>query len=71
MAYFIPASYQKRLLHYALSHFGIIDTDALDLQQLDISWGKRSTIELRDVGLHINVGYRKRAQEMREYTDTL
>jgi len=60
MAYFLPSSYQKRLLHYALSHFGIIDTDTLDLKQLDISWGKRSSIELRDVGLHINVGYLKR-----------
>ncbi|KAE9993079.1 hypothetical protein EG327_006609 [Venturia inaequalis] len=50
----IPSGVQKKVLWYAISHFGIIDTDALDLEQLDITFGKRSEIILRDVGLQIN-----------------
>ncbi|QDS70961.1 hypothetical protein FKW77_007206 [Venturia effusa] len=50
----IPSSVQKKVLWYAISHFGIIDTNALDLEQLDITLGKRSEIVLRDVGLQIN-----------------
>jgi autophagy-related protein 2 len=53
MAFFIPSSIQKRLLRYALSRLELIDTDTLDLEQLDIAWGRRSTVELRDIGLHI------------------
>lgn len=52
MAYFfLPSSIQKRLLRYALSQVDLLDTEALDLEKLDIAWGKRSTIELHDVGL--------------------
>ncbi|KAI9722197.1 MAG: autophagy- protein 2 [Chrysothrix sp. TS-e1954] len=51
MAYFIPNSIQKRLLRYALSRLELIDTDALDLESLDIEWGRKSFVELRDVGL--------------------
>lgn len=51
MAYFIPSSIQKRLLRYALSRLELLDTDALDLERLDIAWGRRSTIDLQDVGL--------------------
>ncbi|KIW09026.1 hypothetical protein, variant [Verruconis gallopava] len=53
MAFLIPSYIQKRLLRYALSHFPVVDTDTLDLEQLDIAWGKRSSVELRDVGLHV------------------
>ncbi|KAI9682864.1 MAG: autophagy- protein 2 [Trizodia sp. TS-e1964] len=54
MAFFlIPSSFQKRLLRYALSRLELVDTDALDLEKLDIAWGKRSTVELRDVGLRL------------------
>ncbi|KAI9789921.1 MAG: autophagy- protein 2 [Peltula sp. TS41687] len=54
MAYlFLPSAFQKRLLRYALSRLEVLDTDALDLENLDIAWGKRSTIELREVGLRL------------------
>lgn len=56
MAYFfLPSAFQKRLLRYALSRLELLDTDALDLENLDVAWGKRSTIELREVGLQIKV----------------
>lgn len=51
-SFFIPSSIQKRLLRYALSRVDVLDTDGLDLEQLDITWGKRSTVELKDVGLN-------------------
>jgi len=52
MSYFVPSFFQKRILRYALSRLDLLDTEALDLDRLDISWGKKSTIELRDVGVH-------------------
>jgi hypothetical protein len=45
----------KRLVKYALSRLDVLDTDALDLENLDISWGKSSTLEFRDVGLRLKV----------------
>ena len=56
MVSFLLPSIQKRLLRYALSRLELLDTDALDLENLDITWGKRSSIELRDVGLRLKVG---------------
>ena len=53
MSYFLPSSLQKRILRYALSRLELLDTDALDLEKLDIVWGRKSTIELRDVGINI------------------
>lgn len=53
MSYFLPLFLQKRILRYALSRLELLDTDALDLENLDIVWGRKSTIELRDVGIHI------------------
>lgn len=58
MAYFLPSFFQKRLLRYALSRLELIDTDALDLDRLGIRWGQRSTFELRDIGLKLEVGTR-------------
>ena len=55
MASYIPSFIQKRILRYALSKFDIFDANALDLERLDIAWGKRSSFELRDVGLRIEV----------------
>lgn len=52
MAYFIPSFVQKRVLRYALSRLELLDTDAIDPENLDITWGKRSTVELKDVGVH-------------------
>ena len=53
MSYFIPSFLQKRILRYAISRLELLDTDALDLEDLDIAWGKRSTVELRDVGIRV------------------
>ena len=53
MSYFLSTYIQKRILRYALSRLELLDTDALDLENLDIVWGKKSTIELRDVGIHL------------------
>ena len=55
MGYFIPSFFQKRILYYALSKLDWLDIDALDLDKLDVVWGKRSTVELRDVGLRLAV----------------
>lgn len=55
MAYFLPSFFQKRLLRYALSRVELVDTEALDLDGLGIRWGQRSTVELRDVGLRLEV----------------
>ena len=56
MTYFIPSFLQKRILRYALSRLELLDTDALDLEKLDIAWGRRSTVELRDIPVHARVG---------------
>ena len=53
MSYFIPSFIQKRILRYALSRLELLDTDALDLENLDVTWGKRSTVELRNVGIQV------------------
>lgn len=45
----------KRLLRYVFSRLDIFDTDTLDLENLDIAWGKSSTFELKDVGLRLRV----------------
>jgi hypothetical protein len=57
MGYFLPSFVQKRLLKYALSRVGLVDTEALDLDNLGIRWGQRSTVELRDVGLKAEVSW--------------
>jgi autophagy-related protein 2 len=51
----MPSFFQKRLLKYALSRLGLVDTEALDPDNLGIRWGQRSTIELRDIGLRLEV----------------
>ena len=55
MGSFLPSFFQKRILRYGLSRIDLLDTDKLDLDRLDIVWGKRSTVELRDVGLKLEV----------------
>lgn len=59
MAFFLPSFFQKRILRYALSRIELLDTDALDLDKLDVVWGKKSIVELRDVGVHTKVGIYK------------
>lgn len=53
MAYFLPSYFQKRLLRYALSRLDFIDTDALDLENLGLTFGQRSVIEIKNVGLKV------------------
>ncbi|KAL8713410.1 MAG: hypothetical protein Q9220_002609 [cf. Caloplaca sp. 1 TL-2023] len=53
MAYFLPSYFQKRILRYALSRFDFLDADLLNLDKFDVTWGKRSVVELRDVGLNL------------------
>ena len=55
MPFFLTSFLQKRLLRYALSQLGLLDTDALDLERLEIEWGKNSTVEIKDVALHTQV----------------
>jgi len=57
MSYFIPSSLQKRLLRYALSRLEVLDTDALNLERLDIEWGRKSSVELKDVALRRSVSW--------------
>ena len=73
MGYFLPSFFQKRVLRYALSRLDILDTDALDLDCLDISWGKRSTIELRDVRIKLKVCGKRQARRnfLDQYADCL
>ncbi|KAF7922518.1 uncharacterized protein EAE98_008044 [Botrytis deweyae] len=52
-SYFQFSSMPKRLLQYALSSLEVFETDALDLENLDIAWGKNSTFEFKDVGLRL------------------
>lgn len=55
MTYFLPSFVQKRILRYALSRLELLDTEDLGLDKLDIAWGRKSTVELRDVGVHLKV----------------
>ncbi|KAJ5156260.1 hypothetical protein N7492_009063 [Penicillium capsulatum] len=55
MAYFLSSFLQKHVLKYALSRLGLVDTEALDPDNLGIRWGQRSTVELRDIGLKLEV----------------
>ena len=54
MSYFIPNFLQKRILRYVLSKLEVLDTDTIGLDKLDITWGRTSSIELKDVGIHLH-----------------
>jgi autophagy-related protein 2 len=58
-AYFQASSMPKRLLQYALSRLEILDTNGLDLDNLDIALGKNTVLEFRDVGLRLKVVHRQ------------
>ena len=45
----------KRLLRFALSRLDVLDTDALDLDNLDFALGRNTVLEFRDVGLVLPV----------------
>jgi autophagy-related protein 2 len=55
MAFFsgLSSTIGKKVLLYALRHIDILDKDPADFVSVDV--GKRTTLEVRDVGLHIKV----------------
>jgi autophagy-related protein 2 len=55
MAFFsaLSSSIGKKLLLYGLRHIDILDKDPADFVSVDV--GKKTTLEVRDVGLHVKV----------------
>jgi autophagy-related protein 2 len=53
MTGWIPSSIQKRLLRYALNRSGLLDVTGIDLDNLDISWGRRTALEFKNVSLNV------------------
>jgi hypothetical protein len=43
----------KRLLRYALSRLEFLDTDALDVDKLDLEWGRNNVLTFQDVGIRL------------------
>ena len=54
MSYFLPSYFQKRLLRYALSRLDLIETDDLDLENLGLTFGQRSVVELKNVSIKVD-----------------
>ena len=48
----------KRLLRYALARLDLLDSDALDLDNLDLAIGRNTVLEFRDVGIKLPVRLR-------------
>ena len=46
----------KRLLRYALSRLDLLDTEALEMDNLDLAIGRNTVFEFRDVGIKLKVG---------------
>lgn len=53
MAFFsvLSSSIGKKLLLFGLRHIDILDKDPADFVSVDV--GKKTTLEVRDVGLHV------------------
>ena len=47
------AWWQKKLLRYALSRTGFLDDNAIDLDNLDVTFGKQNVFQFKNVGLNI------------------
>ena len=45
----------KRLLRYCLSKLELLDSDALDMDNLDLALGRNTVFEFRDVGIKLKV----------------
>jgi hypothetical protein len=45
----------KRLLRYVMTRLDLLDAEALDLENLDLAFGKNTVLEFRDVGVQIQV----------------
>lgn len=60
MAFFsgLSSSIGRKLLLYGLRQIDILDKDPADFVSVDV--GKRTTLEVRDVGLHVKVGLGRR-----------
>lgn len=56
---FMPRGIQKRLLRFLLTQLDFIETDDLELDNLGLTWGQRSTVELKNIGLKTKVGRTK------------
>jgi len=52
---FRSSSMPKRLLRYALARLDFLDTDALDIDNLDFALGRNTVLEFRDVGTRLKV----------------
>lgn len=57
MAFFsaVSSSIGKKLLLFGLRHIDILDKDPADFVSVDV--GKKTTLEVRDVGLHIKASH--------------
>lgn len=45
----------KRLLRYALARLDLLDSEALDLDNLELALGRNAVFEFRDVGIQLPV----------------
>lgn len=45
----------KRLLRYVLTRLDLLDAEALDMENLDLAWGRNTVLEFRDVGIKLSV----------------
>ncbi|KKF94890.1 Autophagy-related protein 2 [Ceratocystis platani] len=50
---FSGSAVPKRLLRHALSRLDFLDTDAIDIDNLDLAIGRNTVLEFRDVGLRL------------------
>jgi autophagy-related protein 2 len=57
---FRSSSMPKRLLRYCLSKLELLDAEALDIDNLDLAFGRNTVFEFRDVGIKIKVSQRLR-----------
>jgi hypothetical protein len=45
----------KQLLRYALSKVDLLDSEALDIDNLDFNLGRNTVLEFRDAGINLKV----------------
>ncbi|KAH8911691.1 hypothetical protein BR93DRAFT_3106 [Coniochaeta sp. PMI_546] len=51
---FRSSSMPKRLLRYVLTRLDLLDAEALDMENLDLAWGRNTVLEFRDVGIKLS-----------------